>query len=75
MVGAAEVGDIGPAVVLLEVARHAEVGEEEVEARTVRVGGGGGAAVAAGPAMATRELDAAAAARQVSHRALHANRR
>jgi len=75
VVGAAEVGDIGHAVVLLEVARHAEVGEEEVEARTVRVGGGGGAAVAAGPAMATRELDAAAAARQVPHRALHANRR
>jgi hypothetical protein len=63
VVGAAEVGDIGPVVVLLEVARHAEVGEEEVEARTVRVGGGGGAAVAAGPAMAARELDAAAAAR------------
>jgi len=70
---AEEVGDEALAAVLLEVARHAEVGEEEVERRAVRVGGGGGgAAVTAGPAAAARELHAAGAARQMPHRALDA---
>jgi len=70
---AAEVGDEAPAAVLGEVARHAEVGEEEVEPRAVRVGGGG--AVAARAAAAVRELDAAAAARDVPRSALNADDR
>jgi hypothetical protein len=63
------------AVVPAKVTRHAEVAEDEVEVEAVRVGGGSVVAVAASPAPAARELDAAAAACQVPHRALHANRR
>jgi hypothetical protein len=75
VVGAEEVRDEGLAAVLAEVTWHAEVAEEEVEAGAVRVGGESGASVAASPAPAARELDAAAAARQVPHRALHESKK
>lgn len=74
LVVAVGVGDEARAAVPVVGARHAEGAEEEVEPRAVRVGGGGGpAAVAAGRAAAVRELDAAAAARQVPRRALMVN--
>jgi hypothetical protein len=78
MVVATEVGDEALAAVLRVAARHTEVGEEEVQPGAVRVSGGGGgggavsdAAAAARAAAAVRELDAAAAASDVPHRALH----